>query len=337
MGRDEWTTPGEGASGRCTGNWQAVEIVSETAMSCVWRAQHARCPSFSAAVKRPTSGDPELCDRFARECHITIKLGQITPHAPRVYDFGHDEEGPYLVTEWLPGRTLAALLAARGPLALRPTSRILVQVAAGLRVAHAEDIVHRDIKPHNVMMVPLGDGQSRAVLLDWGISKQLRPGGAPMPTMVAGTPHFLSPEVVDAQPIDRRADLWSLSVLLYHAVSGVLPFGGADEHLVLRAVREGDVVPPSAVLPRLHVLDEFFQRAFAADVGLRFQSVDELEDAFLAASRQRRSLPPARRSDPPSQDPSRAVGVEASFLGRAATELMPTLPSPGLHRKESRG
>lgn len=318
-------------------SWRAEERVAIGGMGEVWRGWHRWLP-IPVAIKRLKPGysrDADLVARFERESRTAAKMGELTSGAVRVFDAGFDRNGPFLVMEWLEGPTLTARLAEQGRFSLRETTRLLAAIAEVVRVAHAAHIVHRDLKMDNVVAVPLPNGRERVVVIDWGVVKILEPGGAPMPTLLAGSPPFMSPEVVNARPIDARADLWSLLVMLYAMVSGKLPFGGGNHYEVMRAVLEGDTVPPSSIHPRLApAIDAFFSRGFTRAIEERYQTIDELESAFRAATRRATRGGRAAPPPPPVLETETPVLVSASLMGCAPTDLMATVCSPGCAPKE---
>jgi eukaryotic-like serine/threonine-protein kinase len=326
-----------GAPGDRIGNWVLTRLVSDRGMSTVWQAQHQTLP-LTAAVKRPRPGaleEAELCRRFQQECSVSARMAQVCPaHVPGVYDAGVDEHGQYLVLAWLPGDTLEARLR-RGRLSPRATARILVPLAAILEATHGAFIVHRDVKPGNILLVPLPDGDEAVYLFDWGVAKVLPPEGGAATTQVAGTPAYLSREVAEALPVDPRADVWSLVVVLYVALSGTLPFTGANTMEIFRALREEEAPPPSAVLPRLGLFDDFFARGLALRQEDRYETVGEVVVAFLQAMRQRRSPPPPAiiADPPPSQPPASAMRREPGGLDVEALGLQDTVCSAGNERK----
>lgn len=317
MGKSHKPPPDDGG-GRAGGlsPWCEDTLIARGGMGEAWKGRHRLLP-LTVAIKRlkaEYAADPALRSRFHREVWITAKMGERTPHAVRVLDAGSDAKGLYMVMEHLQGETLQARLS-RGRLSVRETCQVFLQMANGLRAAHAVHVVHRDLKPSNVFLaVRHPEAKVVVVLLDWGVSKALLPGGAPMPTVLAGTPCVMSREAVDGLPLDHRADVWSLSVVLYLLLSGRMPFEGRDELAVIKAVREGDRTPPSRVLERLGPeMNALFERAFAVDIDARHQSVDELVTAFLAALRHRRGsgrrntgAARPRRPPPPPSAPLRA-------------------------------
>jgi serine/threonine protein kinase len=327
--------------GESIGNFRIVARLGGGGMGDVYLAEQAAIDTKVAIklLKPEISRDKDHVQRFFNEARAVGKI----KHAGtvKIFEGGFHPSGhAYLVMEYLDGETLAARIQRASRLSVGSISDIGRQIASILAATHAVGITHRDLKPDNVFIAWHPGEDERVKILDWGIAKLLLPGGAPMKTLLAGTPHFMSPEVVDAQPIDTRADLWSLAVMLYLMLSGRMPFGGTDPMEVMRAVRQGDVEPPSRVLPRLGPrMDAFFAKALARDIRRRFQTIDELEAAFLALVRQRPAparspaAAPRRLAKEPAPPPS---GLRASVLlsACAPTELMPTLCSAGAVPKD---
>jgi eukaryotic-like serine/threonine-protein kinase len=193
-----------------------------------------------------------------------------------VFDIGDDGAGGlFIAMAFYEGQTLHSWLAG-GRLPVADAVAVAMQVASGLESAHHAGVVHRDIKPSNVMWT----ARSEAKILDFGIAQL----GAPTATGAhAGTPHYMSPEQVRGEPLDTRTDLWSLGVVLYQMLAGVLPFTGADTTEVLRDIvnrdpphvdgQRSDIPPPLAVI---------VHRLLEKDPADRFQSPTELHAAFAA-------------------------------------------------------
>jgi serine/threonine-protein kinase len=312
--------------------YRLLHKIGEGAMGEVWSAIHVVLGHALTIklISKVELQSPEACVRFEREARTGAMLGTMTDHVAAIFDSGFDPRGPFIAMELLVGESLAQHLAGRRRLSPRKVASFLAQIARALRKAHTAGVVHRDIKPENVFIARHPGEEERVKILDWGIAKILPPGGGPAQTLVAGTPHYMSPEMVEGRPIDTRADLWSLAVMLYRMISGRMPFVGGDCAAVMHAVLAGDVVPPSRVVSRLGpAMDAFFARALARDISARFQTIDELEGAFAAASR-----PPTSgtASSLPGCPPAPSVApfpsaANDSLLGYAPTELMLTLRS----------
>src|SRR5262245_48648266 len=193
------------------------------------------------------AGTPGFAERFEREAKAASSINH--PNCVVVHDYGVDERGHYLVLEWVEGRTLAAVVSAEGPLKPERAVALIAQVCEGLSAAHAHGIIHRDVKPENVMVVPTPSGGELAKLVDFGIARAVDAGGDASLTGVGisiGTPMFMSPEQAMALPLDARSDVYSTAATLYYALSGRQPYLG-DQGAVFRQVvnAEPPDLPPA--------------------------------------------------------------------------------------------
>ena len=213
------------------GRYRLEQRVGVGGMSEVWRA-HDAVLDRTVAVKLVSPGWPDgeaSVDRIRAEARSAARL--VHPNVASVHDFGtcasaSGRETPYIVMELAEGQTLAAHLRA-GPLDWRIAVRVCAEVSAALAAAHAHGIVHRDVKPANVMLTPSG-----VKVLDFGIATPT--GADPAPVgMVVGTPAYLAPEQLHRAPATPAADMYALGVLLYRCLTGQLPYpaGSATELL----------------------------------------------------------------------------------------------------------
>ncbi len=239
--------------------YRLEQQIGAGAMGVVWRAHDIRLDR-TVAVKQllmqPGLGEAETeaaRARAMREGRIAARLQH--PHAISVYDVALDDIDdtvtvgravPWLVMEYLPSRSLAAVLAERGTLPPREVAKIGRQIAAALAAAHRAGIVHRDVKPGNVLL-----GMDGVVkITDFGISRASWEAAVTRTGVVAGTPAYFAPEVARGEPRDPAADVFSLGSTLYAAVEGEPPFGLDDNTLaLLRTVAEGRVRPPQQAGP----------------------------------------------------------------------------------------
>jgi hypothetical protein len=225
--------------------YRVVALVGRGAMGIVWRAHDERLDR-PVAVKElllDTSADEErtaeAVARAMREGRIAGRLAH--PNAVAVHEVVEHEGRPCLVMEYLEAQSLGAMIAARGPLPPDEVAAIGVQVADALAEAHAAGIVHRDVKPDNVLIT--ADGTAK--ITDFGVSRAADDATVTATGFVAGTPAFLAPEVATGQDGDSRSDVFSLGSTLYHALEGVPPFGMDDNAIaMLHKVAAGDVRPP---------------------------------------------------------------------------------------------
>jgi serine/threonine-protein kinase len=257
-------------------------------MGSVWLARH-RGLDIAVAVKLMATAlvlSADARSRFEREARLAASLD--SQHVVHVQDYGVDAGTPYLVMELLHGESLAARLERDSRLRPPVAARYLAQICKALRVAHELGIVHRDIKPGNIFLA-MKDGEEMVKVLDFGIAKTSSPGGARPDTvtgLIFGSTHYMSPEQIRSpRRVDHRSDLWSVGVVLYHLLTGRLPFVGDDPGDVLVRVCTDDCPPPSSSAPELSpAIDAFFERALARDPARRFQSATELAEAFDAVA-----------------------------------------------------
>ncbi|GAA2808380.1 serine/threonine-protein kinase [Saccharopolyspora taberi] len=232
------------------GRYRVQRRIGSGAMGVVWECVDERLHR-TVAVKQlllQPGLDPgeaeEARQRAMREGRIAARLQH--PHAISVYDVAEDEGQPVLVMEYLPSTSLAAMMSEHGPLPPREVARIGAQVAAALGAAHAAGVVHRDIKPGNIL---LGDNGT-VKITDFGISRAQGDVQVTKTGMLAGTPAYLSPDVAMGQEPTGASDVFSLGATLYAAIEGKPPFGLNENTLaLLHAVAAGKVEPPQQAGP----------------------------------------------------------------------------------------
>ncbi|MEO7730987.1 MAG: serine/threonine-protein kinase [Kofleriaceae bacterium] len=208
------------------GRYEVVRELGQGGMGTVYLARQVAMDRM-VALKLISAGavrSPEAAVRFEREMKLTAKIEH--PNTIRVYDFGEIEGHLYLTMELLRGRSLGEVLAETPRLPLDRIVRIATQVARALQAAHAEGVVHRDLKPDNVMLLAQYDERDVVKVLDFGVAKSMDEGQAHMTATgaVIGTPMYLSPEQAMGGAIDARSDLYSFGVVLYQMAAGRLPF-----------------------------------------------------------------------------------------------------------------
>ncbi|MBA2310258.1 MAG: serine/threonine protein kinase, partial [Pseudonocardiales bacterium] len=191
----------------------------------------------------------EARDRIQREARIAARLQH--PNVISVYDVALHDDRPWLVMEYLPSRSLDTVLAERGPLPPREVAEIGRQAAAGLAAAHGVGVVHRDIKPGNVLLADNGNVK----IVDFGVSRAADEVQLTRTGLIAGTPAYLAPEVARGQTPTPASDVFALGATLYAAVEGEPPFGLSDNaYALLHTVAGGNVRPPTNAGPLTAVL-----------------------------------------------------------------------------------
>src|SRR5829696_3888623 len=218
------------------------------------------------------AADEQFVERFRREAQNAAGLSH--PSIVSIYDRGEAEGTYYIAMEYVEGRTLKELLVARGPSPLGIAIDYTRQILSALRFAHRNGIVHRDIKPHNVIV----DGEGRVKVMDFGIA---RAGAASQMTeagSIIGTAQYLSPEQARGAPVDQTSDLYSVGVVLYELLTGVVPFSGDTPVEIAMKHLSNVPEPPSAKrsdVPR--DLDLVVMRALAKDPAERYHSAEEMD------------------------------------------------------------
>lgn len=307
------------------GKYHIQNILGEGAMGVVY-AGHDPDIDRSVAIKTvhrhliEAAGSEDWLVRFSREARAAGRV--LHPNLVTIFDYLEHDGLPYLVMERVRSMTLEDRLEAQQRADLGVIQSILTQVLDGLACIHEAGIIHRDMKPANVMLTENGGVK----LTDFGIARitTMDRTGAGM----VGTPAYMSPEQFSGGDVDARADIYATGVVLYEALTGQRPFDGGGIEAVLRASRGQQVTPPSAVLPSLPTaLDGVVLRAIAADPKDRFASAQEMRAALVTALQDQKTNIPvnAPRNSPALQvsetmisrlSNATLVGVEKSLVSK---------------------
>jgi serine/threonine-protein kinase len=275
--------------------------------------------------------DPRTAARFLREAKVGARLRH--PHIASVIDAG-DEGAPWLAVEWIDGETLASLLAQGGPLPLTSAIDLLLPIVDALASAHALGVVHRDVKPQNILLGSNAEGAVHPVLIDFGVAKVL--GGDPHPAhapttqgSILGTVAYMAPEQIqnagDATP---AVDQFALGVVLYQCLTGRMPFSGTSAYEHMHATLNASPVPPSQLTPELSPeVDGIVLRAIARNPGDRFESMRALAAAlapFAGERAARRWAPIEAHGAPRNATWSEAGAVRPRPRSRTAARWVAT-------------
>ncbi len=245
-------------------------------MAEVWRG-HDRTLNRTVAIKTllpQFARDASFVDRFRREAQAAARLNH---HGiVSVYDSGTDGETPYIVMQFIEGRTLADYLASGKTIPPMKAAQVAKEIAEALAAAHAEGVIHRDIKPANVMVTRDG----KVLVMDFGIARLISgPETAPQTSAVLGTASYLSPEQAQGQSVDARTDIYALGVVLYEMLTGRPPFTGDSPMAIAYKQVNATPEPPSSVNPDVPPeLDAVVMRALSKNPANRYQTGQEFAD-----------------------------------------------------------
>ena len=262
------------------GRYELGELIGYGGMAEVHRGRDTRLNREVAikVLRADLARDPSFLTRFRREAHSAAGLNH--PSIVSVYDTGEDDgpDGtpvPFIVMEYVEGRTLRDILKSEGRLPGRRAMEIAADICAALDFSHRNGIIHRDIKPANVMITPAG----AVKVMDFGIARAVADTSATVTQTanVIGTAQYLSPEQARGESVDARSDVYSTGCLLYELVTGVPPFqGDSPVAVAYQHVRENPVMP-SARNPEVpRALDSIVMKALAKNQFNRYQSAGEM-------------------------------------------------------------
>ena len=256
------------------GRYRILGELGRGAMGVVYRAED---PALDRVVALKTiilsdeaEGREEYHKRFAQEARAAGKLTH--PNIVTTFDFGEEGDLAYMAMELLEGTDVRVRLK-EGALPTAEAVDIALQVADGLGFAHERGVVHRDIKPGNIMLLERGG----AKIMDFGIARMRSADFKTSTGMVLGTPRFMSPEQIAGEPVDQRSDIFSLGVVLYEMLTGAMLFAGAESAQIAHNVRNLEHEPPSLRNREVtSLLDFVVARALKKDPAVRYQDAYEL-------------------------------------------------------------
>jgi serine/threonine protein kinase len=296
------------------GRYRIEEEIARGGMGIIYRATHVTL-ELPRAVKLITpqfARDRRYLERFRIEATAAARVDH--PNVVAVHDFGEVDGSPYLVMQYVEGIDLERLVARQGPLAPRRALALLAQVADGLDAAHAMGVVHRDVKPGNILVV--GEpGSERALLTDFGLAKQLSASPGGKSELFGGTLEYAAPEQMEGRDVDPRTDVYSLACVLLFMVTGRTPGIG---HLWGRD--EAAPIPPE--------VDEVIARARSGDPEDRYATPRDFVRAVFAAAKRTaprtRPATDARAASAGSATDARAASAGSATDARAASAASAT-------------
>lgn len=259
------------------GRYLVETPIATGGMSTVYRGLDTRLdrPVALKVMDTRYSGDQQFLTRFQLEARAVARLKN--PGLVDIYDQGMDGRHPFLVMELVEGGTLRELLRERGPMPPHAVAAVLRPVLGGLAVAHRNGLVHRDVKPENVLISDEGDVK----LVDFGLVRAVAEAGITSTSVILGTAAYLSPEQVASGTSDPRSDVYSAGILTYELLTGATPFTGDTALAVAYQRMDNDVAPPSSRIDGVpEQLDDFVLRATSRDPAGRYADAADMAAAL---------------------------------------------------------
>ncbi|CAN5632474.1 protein kinase [soil metagenome] len=302
------------------GRYLVEARIATGGMSTVYRGNDTRLdrPVALKVMDSRYAGDNQFLSRFQLEARAVARLKD--PGLVAVYDQGLDSQHPFLVMELVDGGTLRELLRERGPMPPHAATAVLRPVLGGLAVAHRAGLVHRDVKPENVLISD--DGEVK--LADFGLVRAVAEAGITSTSVILGTAAYLSPEQVSSGNAGPRSDVYSVGILAYELLTGVTPFTGDNALTVAYQRMDNDVAAPSTVIDGVPPqFDELVLRATARDPADRYADALEMK-ADLDAVAAELNLPAFRVPAPRhSAQHTSAARYHSRGDGNRTTEAEP--------------
>ncbi|MDH4284059.1 MAG: serine/threonine protein kinase [Gallionellaceae bacterium] len=325
------------------GRYEIVGEIGQGAMGVVYKARDPLIDRIVAikTINLNLADDEkeEYEGRFYQEAKAAGRLSH--QNIVTVFDVGRSGDIAYIAMEYLQGRELRDLLDGEKCLPVEKTLDIVVQVAQGLAYAHEHNIIHRDVKPSNIMVVR--DGHVK--ITDFGIARMESASVRTQTGMVLGSPKYMSPEQVTGKHLDQRSDIFSLGVMLYEMLAGQVPFAGENVNAIMYQILNTSPPPPGTLNPEVPgMLNFIVAKALAKDVDTRYQSAKEFasdlracRDMMLRSTPAEaaklpgqipNAIPAAQRASPDEEDPKPvAMGLSTAFDSSAATMRLAAMTS----------
>lgn len=313
--------------GRDLGKYHLVERLGQGGMADVYKAYQPGLARYVALkiIHSHLAEDEEFIERFESEAMAVASLHH--PNIVQVFDFAREDDLYYMVMEFVDGSTLEAELKTykdrQALIPLAETATIFQALASAIDFAHEREVVHRDLKPGNIMFTP----RRRVVLTDFGIARIMSMPSYTSKNAVIGTPAYMSPEQAQGETVDKRSDIYSLGVILYELTTGQVPFEG--DHpiaIVLKLVNESWPLPTSVNPSLPSTVEQVVLKAMSKNPGDRYQTAGEMAQALQQA------LTATESSDPVGPSPAQPQAVlkpgDARLVERSTPEIEVKLPAP---------
>jgi tetratricopeptide (TPR) repeat protein/predicted Ser/Thr protein kinase len=309
--------------------YEILKLLGEGGMGAVYRA-HDRELERTVALKviRPElARNAQVLQRFKQEL---ILARQVTHrNIIRIFDLGTAAGTRFITMEYIEGEDLSSVLAKRGKLPAAEAAGIVAQVARGLEAAHAEGVVHRDLKPQNIMIDP----QGKVSVMDFGIARSMDASNMTRTGALLGTPTYMSPEQAQGQKVDARSDLYTLGIIFYELLTGAPPFAADNPMATLVRRIQEKAVPPIQIEPSVpQPINDIVVKMLATQAADRYQTASEILrdlDAWEAVRAGRTTQTAVPVAAPPKSDITLRIATGALVCMLAVVTWMYLHRSPG--------
>jgi serine/threonine protein kinase len=320
-----------------------VRALAHIGMSDVFEAKHEFTKKRVALklISSDAAKHDETAERLRREGRAASAMGD--PNIVDITDFGVDDDGGvYMVMEWLDGKTLREVLDD-GPVPVEQALDLAAQTASGLASAHSIGVVHRDVKPENLMVIESKDGSPLLKILDFGIAKV---AGRELEKLtrtgtIVGTPAYMSPEQAQGEPVDARSDVYSLGCVIYELFTGEVPFSSPSVMEVVLMHVDAEPTLPSVFAPRREIppaIDAVIMRCLAKDPRERYSSMTALRSDLLSLAKDGLALPVRAATSADKLDSARTIQYQSGAVPKLAAPPIAerAMPEAGLVQSRSK-
>lgn len=320
--------------GQTLDRYSLVEKLGSGGMGDVFKGYHPSLDQYRAVKILPPylSGNPELVERFFREARRCAALHH--PNIVRLEHVGEQDGLYYMVMDYVPGGSLRQLIDSGGPVPIQRGLHIAAQVCRALAHAHAHGVVHRDVKPSNILI----GADDQVFLTDFGIARGVvnDEPGLTAAGVTLGTPEYMSPEQVRGEPVDGRSDLYSLGIVLYEMFTGELPFTARSKATVKRQQLEKRPDSPRFYNPELpEGVEQVILQALEKAPADRFASAEEMELALIAVQAEPVDVVEMMRPQPVVVPAAAPAAVPVAAPAAAAAAAAPAAATPPRPERES--